>query len=75
MNKDKLMFFFINHHGKLIGALIGFFIGILLITLGFFKTIVLLICSVIGYYIGKKVDNIEDVAEFIERILNIQGKK
>ena len=75
MDKDKLMVFFIAHQGKIIGALIGFFIGIFLLTLGFFKTLILSLCIMIGYYLGKKIDNKEDIIQFIERLLNSYGKK
>ena len=75
MDKDKLMSFFITHQGKIIGTLIGFFIGIFLLTLGFFKTLILSLCIMIGYYLGKKIDNKEDIIQFIERLLNSYGKK
>ena len=75
MDKDKLMAFFITHQGKIIGALIGFFMVIFLLTLGFFKTIILSLCIIIGYYFGKKIDNKEDIIQFIERFFNSYGKK
>lgn len=75
MDKDKLMDFFITNQGKIIGALIGFLAGLLLLTLGLFKTLVLSICIAVGYYLGKKVDNKEDIIQLIERLLNSHGKK
>lgn len=75
MDKDKLMVFFASNQGKIVGALIGFFIGIFLLTIGFFKTIILSACIIIGYYLGKKIDNKEDIMELIERLLNSHGKK
>jgi len=75
MDKDKLINFIINRQGKIIGAIIGFITGLFLLTLGFFKTLILLACSMAGYYIGKKIDNKEDIIEYIERLLNTHGKK
>jgi len=75
MDKDKLMDFFITNQGKIIGALIGFLAGLLFLTLGLFKTLVLSICIAVGYYLGKKVDNKEDIIQLIERLLNSHGKK
>lgn len=75
MDKDKLMVFIVSNQGKIIGALIGFFIGIFLLTIGFFKTVILSACIGIGYYFGKKIDNKEDMLQFIERLLNSHGKK
>lgn len=75
MDKDKLAAFIISHQGKMIGALMGFLVGIFLLTLGFFKTLLLSICIAVGYYFGKKIDNKEDIVQFIERLLNSYGKK
>lgn len=75
MDKDKLISFFINHHGKIIGTFIGFIAGLFLLTLGFFKTLILSACIMVGYYFGRKVDNKEDIIEFIERLLNTHGKR
>jgi len=75
MDKDKLIDFLITNQGKIIGAFIGFLAGLFLLTLGFFKTLVLSICITIGYYLGKKADNKEDIIQLIERLLNTHGKK
>lgn len=75
MNKDKLMDFLINHQGKIIGVFIGFLAGIFLLTIGFFKTLILFLCIGVGYYFGKKIDNKENIADFIDRILNQYTKK
>ncbi len=75
MDKDKLSDIFINHHGKIIGTSIGLLLGIFLLTLGFLKTLVLFLCISIGYYFGKKIDNKESIADFIDKILNQYSKK
>lgn len=74
MNKDKLAEFLINHYGKIIGTLVGFLIGIFLLTIGFFKTLILSLCIITGYSLGKKIDNKENIEEFIDKILNTYRK-
>lgn len=66
--KSILMDLWENHRGRTIGLLIGLIVGILFITLGFFKTIFLMICIGLGFFIGDKVDNQEDLFRLIEKI-------
>jgi uncharacterized membrane protein len=69
MWKDYLIDIFLNNRGKCIGVLIGLLIAVLSLTIGFFKTLFVVICLLLGYYIGKKIDNKESIIEIIERIL------
>ena len=72
---DYLQKFWQERRREIIGGIVGLIIGIIIITLGFFKTLVLSICITIGYYLGKKADNKEDIIQLIERLLNTHGKK
>lgn len=48
----------------LIGALIGLVIAILFITIGFLKTVLIILCTVVGIFIGyyvKKTHLIESI--------------
>ncbi|AZR73538.1 hypothetical protein BBF96_09155 [Anoxybacter fermentans] len=65
----RLLEIFYHHRGKIIGLLTGFLISILLLTLGLLKTFFIVGCSIIGFVIGKKVDNHEDFRDLIDRIL------
>lgn len=69
MWKEILLDIFRNNRGKCIGAFIGLIIALSAISIGFFKTLFIVICILMGYYIGKKVDNKESIIEVIERIL------
>lgn len=72
MAKEKILRFIQglgNNKGKTIGSIIGFIVAILILTIGFFKTLFIVFCTFIGYYIGKKSDNQEDFKEFLDRIL------
>ena len=59
----------IRNKGKTIGTLFGFVIAILVISIGFFKTLFIVLCTWLGYFLGKKTDNQENIREIIERIL------
>ncbi|MDD3396497.1 MAG: DUF2273 domain-containing protein [Acidaminococcaceae bacterium] len=58
-----------NYRGRTCGVLVGIFIGALFLILGFFQTIFLLICIGIGFFIGNKVDNKEDLLDLLDRLL------
>ena len=72
MAKEKFLEFLqtlIRNKGKSIGTLLGFIIAILVLTIGFFKTLFIVLCTWLGYYIGKKSDNQENIRDIIEKIL------
>ena len=58
-----------NHRGRFIGTITGLFIGLSVLVFGFFKTLFVLICAVIGLYIGGKVDNHEDLFRLLEKLV------
>lgn len=64
--------YFINlfslNKGKFLGIAIGVLFATFVLLIGFFKTMFILICAFIGYYIGRKIDNKEDLYEFFEGI-------
>lgn len=69
MLKEYLLNYYNNNRGKVNGALIGLILSILILSLGFFKTLLIALFVFGGYYIGKKIDNKEDIIEFLDRIL------
>jgi uncharacterized membrane protein len=75
MDLQKLLDFYFNNKGKVTGVILGLLFGILVISVGFFKTLFLSICVSIGYFIGKKIDNNEDLVYLIEKLLNTQDKR
>jgi uncharacterized membrane protein len=69
MQREKIIEILERHQGKIIGSLIGFLVSVVMLTIGFFKTLFITICIIIGYYFGKKIDNRESIAELLDRIL------
>ncbi|MDR3541861.1 MAG: DUF2273 domain-containing protein [Desulfosporosinus sp.] len=59
-----------NHPGKLIGTAVGFFLGLLMVTLGFWRTLVLFLFVVLGFVLGKSQDDHENITAWLERILS-----
>jgi uncharacterized membrane protein len=57
--------------GKTIGAGLGFIIGILLFTIGWWKTIIIMVLMFIGFIIGKSRDDdvsiIDQISGFFRR--------
>ncbi|HOQ09078.1 MAG TPA: DUF2273 domain-containing protein [Syntrophomonadaceae bacterium] len=54
---EKLIpFLLIEHRGKTIGVLLGLLASILFVTFGFWRTIFIIICIAVGYFIGKQLD-------------------
>jgi uncharacterized membrane protein len=62
------------HRGKLIGGLIGFIVGMLVLFIGVFKTILIVICTALGYYIGARWDAEGDFKKLLDRLLPPQFK-
>ena len=52
------------HRGKIVGIFLGLLIGISLAVFGFWRTLLVAICIIIGYFIGKKIDGNFDFKEF-----------
>lgn len=51
----------------LIGGLIGLILAILLVTLGFFKTILILLLTIIGAYLALYMDKNNLIQNFLKR--------
>jgi uncharacterized membrane protein len=67
--KEELSQFIYLNRRKVIGALIGLIIGILILTIGFFKTLLLCLTTSLGYYLGIRWRFEEDLKDFILRII------
>lgn len=58
-----------NYRGRLLCSLLGIFVGVLFIWLGFFKALFIIFCLAVGFFIGHKIDNREDLLEWLDRLL------
>ena len=57
------------HSGKILGVTIGFVLGLLILALGFLQALFVLFCMVVGYIIGKRIDDKEDLMEILDKLL------
>ena len=46
-----------NHPGKFLGISLGFVLGLFVVTLGFWRTLVLALFVAVGFIIGKRQDD------------------
>lgn len=72
MLREKILDFFNllgNKQGRVIGSILGFFVGILILVIGFLKTIFIIICTLFGYHIGKMFDDRERLYDFLNNII------
>lgn len=58
-----------RYGGRVAGSASGLTVAILFLTIGFLRTLLVLICVGIGFCIGMFRDSKEDFLEFVERIL------
>lgn len=69
MNYKLLAEIWQNHSGKILGVSLGFIIGILVLTFGFFRTLFIVMCVTAGYVVGKRIDEKEDLMEILDKLL------
>lgn len=71
---QDLTHIFTLHKGKVIGGIIGFIVGILVLLIGFWKTLLVLVFTVSGYFIGSRWDLEGDLKKLLDRLLPRQFK-
>lgn len=57
MDKEKFLEFYHAHRGEVNGASIGFVIASVILLIGFFRTLFIVVCIALGYYIGKRISH------------------
>ena len=67
--KEELSQFIYLNRKKISGALIGLIVGVLILTIGFIKTLLLCVTTLVGYYFGLRWPFEEDLKDFILRII------
>jgi uncharacterized membrane protein len=65
---DKMLTYILeNHRGKAVGLLLGLLAGILVINYGFWKTIFIIFCIILGFIVGKAIDDNSGFEDWINR--------
>ena len=68
--KELFKEFIFNYRSEITGALLGLILAILIFTIGIFKTLVILVFTVIGFLIGNRDDLNDDIVKILNRVLN-----
>lgn len=62
---DGVLTWINNNRGKFIGGVIGFITSILIISIGLFKTLFIIMCTIVGYVLGSYNISVEDIKRTI----------
>ena len=54
---------------KSIGAFLGLLFGVMILVIGFFKTLFIFICTALGFYLGGMSWDKAKIKDWLERIL------
>lgn len=65
----SILYWINNNKKRFFGGLIGFVLSVLILTIGFFKTLFIVLCTLIGYLLGSKTYTKRQILEMLERIL------
>lgn len=67
---DDILIWINQNRQKFVGGLLGFLISILIISIGLFKTLFIIMCTIIGYILGSYNVGIEDIKRAIMKIFS-----
>ncbi len=67
--EDKFLEIITQNQGKIIGVVVGLFLAILIIGFGFWKTLLIILCILAGYFIGKRIDDHKSFSSLINKFL------
>lgn len=59
-----------NHRGKIIGVLAALLIGIIILSFGFWRSLFLLACILVGLFIGHHVDAKASIKKTLRKFFN-----
>lgn len=66
---EKIIIHLITEHsGKTLGVILGLIAGIIFLNYGFWRSIFIILCILIGYFIGKNLDDRTNIEGWIKRI-------
>jgi uncharacterized membrane protein len=58
----------VKNRGKTIGVALGLIASILLVSFGFWKTLLIVLCIGLGYLLGKSIDEDKDIELWLQKI-------
>lgn len=67
--RETVTAFVRKYFGRVVGSALGLVVAVLFLTLGFWRTLLLVLCIGVGYALGMYRDSREEFLEFVEKIL------
>ncbi len=67
MEREGMYTFFKSNKGRFIGMLAGLLFGILVLVVGFWRSVFLAICIGVGYFIGSMYDGCSKLRMFLRK--------
>lgn len=68
MWENILRIIFEQHRGKAIGIVLGLIASVLFISYGFWRTIFIIVCISLGFFIGKEIDEKKNFDQWLKRM-------
>jgi len=68
VEREDMHAFFKSHKGKIVGVLAGLLFGILVLAVGFWRSVFLAICVTVGYVIGSVYDGGSKLRMFLRKM-------
>ena len=57
-----------HHRGKVVGTFSGVFLAVAVLIIGFWKTIFIVLCGLVGLFFGTRADRGDRFTDFLEAI-------
>ncbi len=71
-NLQNLLQLVLQNKGKVIGGLLGFIFAVLFLVIGFFNTLLILVCTFIGYILGASWEGKINLKKIINDIFSFR---
>ncbi|MGI5882529.1 MAG: DUF2273 domain-containing protein [Dethiobacteria bacterium] len=71
---ESFIIFILENWGKILGGLLGLFVALVFILFGFWKGLFVILCLLVGVYLGNKVEKSEDLQNFFYRLWHRQDR-
>jgi uncharacterized membrane protein len=65
---ERIIDFITTHRGKIIGGLIGLILGLMVFSIGFFQTLLILGFVALGVYFGSRRENWDRFVRYLARL-------
>lgn len=65
---EQLLELILQHRGKVFGVFLGLLIAIIVICVGFWRALFVIFCVLLGYFIGKRIDENKNFDGLFKRL-------